>query len=184
MSNVEVRVIDNAGLLIGGWGFNTDQSWATMGGMASYIPLGNDNLAAGQAVTWPGVLVPPWALPAVAPPLASLACNFGQVVTINLLNGPVAGSALILGGPAGPLTGPNYLIAGALNNAGLGNAQAIEFYENGIRQSSINVPLNGPQGISNYWNNISLVPEPGTWVMLVCGALASLICVGWRRLRR
>lgn len=44
--------------------------------------------------------------------------------------------------------------------------------------------LNQGVVIGEFWNLNPQSPEPGTWVMLVCGALASLIYVGWRRLRR
>lgn len=44
--------------------------------------------------------------------------------------------------------------------------------------------LNAGTPIGQFWNLNPQSPEPATWVMLVCGALASLIYVGWRRLFR
>ena len=44
--------------------------------------------------------------------------------------------------------------------------------------------LNAGAPIGQFWNLNPQCPEPGTWVMLVGGALTSLICFGWRRLIR
>jgi hypothetical protein len=163
ITHLEVIIRDKNGLSCGGWGFNTDQS-----GMAppGWITLGNDPLAAGKA---PVVVAGP-ALP--APPWASLANNWMQTVNINIGNGPVAGSATILGGPLGLLIGPNYLLAG--NGGSIALAQSLEFYENGNLAGSQTVPANAPPGLNNYWDHITVTPEPTTLALLVFGGLGLL----------
>ncbi|HOW17981.1 MAG TPA: PEP-CTERM sorting domain-containing protein [Phycisphaerae bacterium] len=162
ITQMEVRITDINGLSAGGWGFNTDQ----MG----LIALGNDPLAAGMAPIMPG---PP---PLWPPPWASLANNSMQVVTINIGNGPVAGSAVIMGGPLGNLIGPNYLIAG--NGGNLAQAASLDFYENGILRGSQAIPVNGPPGINNYWDHVFLTPEPASMALL---ALAGGVALARRR---
>jgi len=70
---------------------------------------------------------------------------------INLATGPVAGSAVIMGGPAGPLIGPNYLITGVGGAADLTQATKLEFYENGLLAGNASIPANLPPGtLNNY----------------------------------
>jgi hypothetical protein len=184
LANVEVVVVD-ANKNRTGWGFNTDQwTWVNAPPPApGWVPLANDPFAALAAN--PAPIVPP---PPVAPPFASMSQNFMHQVTINFGNGPVPGSATVVGAPGFPggLTGPNYLInPGPGSAAILQNAVSIEFYENGNLRGNMAVPINGPAGLNNYWNNINLapVPEPSTFVLLGAGALGLLAYV-WRRRAR
>ena len=171
ITHMEVRITDANGVSAGGWGFNTDQ--APFGG-AGWLPLGNDWLAAGKAPVLPAKWAPPppWPPPPPAGIWASLANNFMQTVTINIWNGPVAGSATVAGGPIGALTGPNYLIAGAGGN--LAQAKSLDFYENGILAGSMAIPANGPPGINNYWDHVSLTPEPASLALLALGGVGLL----------
>ena len=160
ITHMEVVIVDMNLKSCGGWGFNTDQ----MG----FITLGNDPFAAGKApLMWPAPPPPP-----IPPPWASLANNVMQTVTINIGNGPVAGSATIAGGPIGQLTGPNYLLAGAGGN--LAQAKQLEFYENGNPRGVMAIPANGPPGINNYWDHVSLTPEPASMTLWAVGALGLL----------
>lgn len=143
ISSLQVRAIDNLGVLAGGWGFNTD--------MDLLLPPGNDPLAAG------GV---------------SLQCNFMQTVTINVGNGPAPASAIVAGGPGGPFIAPNFLIGGNGNFANIGTLQ---FFENGILQGGVNVIPGQPlPGLANYWDHITVTPEPTTFSLLALGGLALL----------
>lgn len=90
-----------------------------------------------------------------------------QTVTINLGTGPVAGSALVTGGPLGPLIGPNYLIN--VGGANLTQAKQIEFYENGFLAGNAAIPTN-LQGLNNWWDHVYLdVPAPGSILLLLAG---------------
>ena len=103
-------------------------------------------------------------------------------MTINIGNGPVAGSATItpLGGFPGPFTGPNFLIGGNNNFA---NIAKLQFFENGILQAGVNVNPGQPvPGLLNYWDSIIVTPEPSTASLLAFGLLA-LLAAG-RRFRR
>lgn len=141
--SLQVRAIDNVGALAGGWGFNTD--------MSLLMPPGNDFLAAG------GV---------------SLQNNFMQTVTINVGNGPAAGSAVVAGGPGGPYIGPNFLVGG---NGNFANISKLQFFENGILQGGVQViPGQLLPGIANYWDHIAVTPEPATGSLLALAGLALL----------
>ena len=96
-----------------------------------------------------------------------------QTVNINIGAGPVAGSAMVMGGPLGPLVGPNYLLAG--NGGSIVQAASLEFYENGVLAGSQNVPGWGGPGLNNYWDHITVTPEPATLVLLDLGAAAVLL---------
>jgi len=169
MTQVEVHIVDMGGLSCGGWGFNTDQFFAVPPG--GIVPTGNDFLAAGQApVPYVGT-----------PELASMNQGgpggppmFVHNVTINIGNGPVANSAVVVG-PGGPLAGPNYIIASGGGN--LANAARLDFYENGLLAGNVAVPFGGPAGLNNWWTNIQLtgpvppIPEPGALSLLGLGVL-------------
>ena len=158
--SLSVVGIDNNNNILGGWAFNTD--------MALLIPLANDPGAIG---------------------LSSLANNLMQTVTINV--GPVgaavvAGSASIAGGPPGPpvppLTAPNFLVPSSIPAASTGpmldwtQVKALQFYENGILQGGINVvPGQTTGGWTNYWDHITVTPEPATLIVLALGAAAALL---------
>ena len=173
MTQVEVHIVDATGLSCGGWGFNTDQFWAVPPGLP--VPMANDPLALGQAP-----------VPFMATPeLASMAQGgpggppmFVHNVTINIGNGPVAGSAVVVG-PLGPLVAPNYLIPAAAGSS-LVNAARLDFYENGLLAGGFAVPANGPQGLNNWWTNIQLtgpqqpppIPEPAGLGLLGVSLLA------------
>jgi len=161
--HLEVVIIDVNGLSVGGWGFNTDQ----MG----LIPLGNDPNLSGRAP-----VAPP--LPLVFP-IASLEQNMMQTVSISVGTGPAAGSATITGGSAGlTLVGPNYLLPAAAG-ADITKAIKLEFYENGLLAGNQVIPANGLGPLNNYWDHITVTPEPATMSLLAIGALAML-----RRKRR
>jgi len=171
ITHLEIIIRDINGNSAGGWGFNTDQSGVRAGGappVGPFVTLGNDPFGTWRA---PNCLP---AGPALPPPplgpLASLANDMMQVVTINIFNGPVAGSATIQGGPLGQLTGPNYLLAG--NGGLITQAQQLEFYENGVLAGSIQVPAYGAAGLNNYWDHITVTPEPATLGLLGIGTLA------------
>ena len=144
--SVQVRAIDMGGALAGGWGLNTDEA------LRFGLPV-TDLLAAS---------------------LHSLANNFMQTVTINVGPGPVvAGSATITGGPAGALTGPNFLIAGNNNFA---NIAKLQFFENGILQGGVGViPGQTGPGLLNYWDHVTVTPEPATLGLLVVSGLAMML---------
>lgn len=164
--HLEIVIRDVNGLSAGGWGFNTNQS----GGIGpGALFLGNDPAGTFKSPV-PAPLINP-------PPIASLANNWMQVVNINIGNGPVFGSANIIGGPLGPLIGPNYLIGGQGGN--LAQAASLEFYENGVLAGSQSVPANATPGLNNYWDHVSLTPEPMTLSLLVLGGLGIM-----RRRRR
>ena len=169
MTHVEVHIVDMNNVSCGGWGFNTDQMFAVPPGIP--VPMAPDPLALGQA---------PVPYMGVTPEVASMAQGGGPVgpppfvhnVTINIGNGPVAGSAVVVG-PIGPLVAPNYLIPSAGGN--LANAARLDFYENGLLAGGFAVPANGPQGLNNWWTNIQLtgppIAEPGALPMLGLGVL-------------
>jgi hypothetical protein len=174
MTQVEVQIVDANNQRVG-WGFNTDQAAAAAFRGLPPLGLANDLVAAGRSPIIPAPPAPP---PVPWPPLggvsASLAQNFMQVVTINIGNGPVAGSATFMGGPAGPLIGPNYLIQGG----GLvSQAMKIEFYENGLLAGVAQIPPGFP-GLNNYWDHLSLVPEPASSALWFVGPL---LLIRWRR---
>ncbi len=150
ITSLQVRALDINNVLAGGWGFNTD--------MAGLLPPMNDPLAAG---------------------LVSLQCNWMQVVTINVTAAsPAAGDAVVSLGPGGPFIAPNFLIAGNGNWANIGTLQ---FFENGVLQGGVNLipgQTNYP-GINNYWDHITVTPEPTTLGLLMLGGFALL-----RRRRR
>jgi len=168
MTQVEVRIVDKNNVSCGGWGFNTDQFFAVPPGIP--VPMATDPLALGQApVPYLGT-----------PQLASMAQGvlggapppFVHNVTINIGNGPVANSAVVVG-PGGPLAGPNYIIPTAGGN--LANAGRIDFYENGVLAGGFAVPFNGPQGLNNWWTNIQLaptIPEPAGLGLIGAALLA------------
>ena len=166
ITHLEIVVMDANGLSAGGWGFNTDQVVAGV----PYVPLANDLVLSGIAPVFPAGPPPP-------PPASSLAQNFMQTVTINVGAGPAAGSATITGGPLGPLVGPNYLIPGGGGN--IANAISIQFYENGILAGNQAIPVNAAPGLNNYWDHITVTPEPATMSLLAIGAVAMI-----RRKRR
>jgi len=168
ITHLEVVIVDINGLSAGGWGFNTDQAVPAF--PVGYVPLGNDAALSGKAPVFPVGPIPP-------PPVAALAQNFMQTVTINIGNGPAAGSAQIVGGPGGPLIGPNYLLAG--NGGSIALAARIQFYENGVLAGNQSVPANAPPGLNNYWDHITVTPEPATMTLLAVGGLALI-----RRRRR
>jgi hypothetical protein len=159
--HLEILVRDANGLSAGIWGFNTDQ----MGN----IVLGNDLTAAGQAP-----LAPP---PVGPPPLASLQNMVMQTVTINLGTGPVAGSATVFDG-INTRVGPNYIFASA--GGSLASAASLEFYENGNLAGALALPATAAAGLNNYWDHISLTPEP-SGISLAALALVGLFIWGWRR---
>ena len=178
ITHLEVVIVDITGRSAGGWGFNTDQAFAAIGGLP-YLTLASEpvNLApSGIAPVAPTVLPLPAPIPM---PRASLAQNFMQTVNINIGAGPAWGSATITGGPVGvgPLTGPNYLIPSGGGSITL--AASIQFYENGILAGNASVPANGLGPLNNYWDHIVVTPEPATMSLLAVGALAIL-----RRKRR
>lgn len=165
VKQIEVVVADQAGLVIAGWGFNTDQAFP---GPNPPPPLGFPLSSGinGYSVT----------------------NNWMSNVKISIGNGAVANSAWVTDPLTGLVyTGPNYIVP-VTSAAGLANAWTLDFYEDAVFRGSYPIPGTGVivNGDINWWDhiNLSATPEPGTWAMLVCGALASLICVGWRRLRR
>ena len=165
ITHVEVHMIDMANALVGGWGFNTDQATSSPPG---WLPLANDFVPFGQSPVFP-IPAPPQPWPPAPGQLASLAQNFMQTVTINVGAGPVPGSATVIGGPAGLLIGPNYLIGG---NNNLTQVAKLEFYENGVLAGNVAVPAGAQPGLNNYWDHITVTPEPATLSLLVLGGLA------------
>lgn len=160
VKQIEVCIADVNGLIITGWGFNTDQ--------AGTIPLWNGGLGDGIGGT-------------------SVRNNFmTTTVNISIGNGAVAGSAWVTD-PLNPgvYIAPNYIVP-KTSPLTVVNAFSLDYYEDAIFRGSYVVPGTGVQvnGDCNWWDhiNVTSVPEPGAWAMLVCGALAALICGGWRRL--
>ena len=93
-----------------------------------------------------------------------------QTVTINIGAGPTPGSALVQGGPAGALVGPNYII----NTGGLvSQAKSLEFYENGVLAGISQIPPGFP-GLNNYWDHLSLVVPVPAAAWLGMSLLATL----------
>jgi hypothetical protein len=145
VSSISVVALDGAGIIAGGWGFNTDQL-----GLAG--PVVNDPAAAG---------------------LISLYNNAMHNVLINVRNGPAAGSAVVtsIGPPLGPpVIGPNFLIGGNNNFA---NIQWLQYYENGILRGQTGIPGTGQTGMVNWWDHLKIfpTPEPTTMVLLGGGLL-------------
>ena len=178
MTHVEVHIVDTGGLSCGGWGFNTDQLFGVPPGIP--VPMGNDLLAAGKApIPYIGA-TPELASMAQGVPLPGFPPFFVHNVTINIGNGPVAGSATVFG-PTGLLTGPNYTIAAAVGSD-LTQAARLDFYENGVLVAgNVAIPIvGGPAGLNNWWTNIQLspIPEPGGLAVLGLGV------VGLMRRRR
>ncbi|MHC4798233.1 MAG: hypothetical protein ACYTF1_16495 [Planctomycetota bacterium] len=164
ITHLEIEILDINGLSCGVWGFNTDQGGPVL--------VANDFLLSGKA-----------AIPPVPGPVASLAQNWMQTVNINVGNGPAAGSATVIGGPMGLITGPNYII-GAAVGSDLTKAAKVQFYENGVLTgNAVSVPANAPAGLNNYWDHIIVTPEPGA-VLLFLGLGGLLMSTADRRRRR
>ena len=160
---LEILVRDASGKSAGIWGFNTDQN--------GLIVLGNDPLTTSKA--------PVAAAPIIPGPLASLANSVMQTVTINLGTGPVPNSATVSDGFT-TRTGPNYLFGPDVGSLGLEFAASLEFYENGTLAGSLALPATAAAGLNNYWDHITLTPEPSS-ISLAALALAGLFFCGWRR---
>lgn len=131
VSNVSICITDAANKLVGGWGFNTDQTVNAVG------------------------------------PGTSLYNNWMQNVMINIGNGPVANSAQVMGGPVvgPPRIGPDFIVAG--NGGSLANAATLDFYENGNLRGQVGIPNQLPfQGMVNFWDHVTLTPEPGALTFL------------------
>jgi hypothetical protein len=165
IKQIDVVIADRFGATITGWGFNTDQAFPG--------PNPPPNLGFPLSSGIGGYSVPN---------------NLMSNVLISIGNGAVANSAWVTDPLTGLVyTGPNYIVP-VTSAAGLANAWTLDFYEDAVFRGSYPIPGTGVivNGDTNWWDhiNLSATPEPGTWAMLVCGALASLICVGWRRLRR
>lgn len=165
ITHLEVHMIDTANALVGGWGFNTDQATSSPPG---WVPVANDFLLSGMAPIFP-IPAPPQPWPPPPGQLASLAQNVMQTVIINVGAGPAPGSATILGGPAPFIIGPNYLIGG---NNNLTQVAKLEFYENGVLAGNVAVPAAAQPGLNNYWDHITVTPEPATLGLLALGTLA------------
>jgi hypothetical protein len=184
MTQVEVHIVDTAGLSCGGWGFNTDQFFAAL--PAVPVPMGNDPLALGKAPVPYLAGMPQIASMALGglPPPPGVPPMFVHNVTINIGNGPVAGSAVVLG-PGGPLVAPNYIIP-AVAGSSLANAARLDFYENGVLVApNVAIPIGAPAGLNNWWTNIQLtgpppVAEPGVLSLAALGVVGMLT----RRRRR
>jgi len=140
-----IDILDVNLVSCGAWDFNTD--------MAGKIIPKNDPLAQG---------------------FSSLVNNVMNTVTINLGNGPVPGSATVSG--VDPLTGPfNYTAPNGIfpGNGNLANAFSIDFYENGNLRGNWVIPGQlGFIGDINFWDHVSITPEPATISLLALGALA------------
>ncbi|MCK4850134.1 MAG: PEP-CTERM sorting domain-containing protein [Phycisphaerae bacterium] len=166
--SVSVVGIDNNSNILGGWGFNTDQ--------AGYPPLAlaNDPGAIG---------------------LSSLANNVMQTVTINI--GPkgaavVAGSAIVDSAPPGlapwPYIGPNFLVPASQPPGSTGpildwtQVKSLQFYENGILQAQAQIiPGQTLGGLLNYWDHVTVTPEPVTLVLLSIGGIGAMLLRKKRR---
>jgi hypothetical protein len=145
IASATIDILDINLVSCGAWDFNTDQ--------AGMIVPRNDPNAQG---------------------FSSLVNNVMNTVTINLGNGPVPGSATVSG--VDPLTGPfNYTAPNGIfpGNGNLANAFSIDFYENGRLRGNWVIPGQlGVIGDINFWDHVSITPEPATISLLALGALA------------
>jgi hypothetical protein len=138
-----IDILDINGFSCGAWDFNTDQ----MG----LFPPANDPLAKG---------------------FSSLVNNVMNTVTINLGNGPVPGSATVSGVDRNFLpfnyVAPNNIWAPQGGN--LAKAASIDFYENGLLRGNVQIPGQGVFGATNFWDHVTITPEPATLALLGLGA--------------
>jgi len=96
----------------------------------------------------------------------SLLCNVMQTVNINV-GLPIAGSAIVSGDPMGPWIGPNFSTGGHGNFTNIGTLQ---FFENGVLAGNLNVvPGQTVPGLNNYWDHITVTPEPSIATLLFLG---------------
>jgi hypothetical protein len=140
VSSISVVAVDGAGIIAGGWGFNTDQL-----GLAG-APA-NDLVGGG----------------------VSLWNNAMHNVLINIGTGPALVSALVTstGPPLGPpVIGPNFVIPG---NNNFGNIMWLQYYENGNLRGQQGIPGTGQTGMVNWWDHLRIYPTPEPTTMLLLG---------------